>query len=62
MIIENKNLEASAPATSAFAQGRQPRQRQAQDLIRKLNIGDVSFMSTDLDQTTQFDFNNKINK
>lgn len=58
MILENKSLDpviASATTSSI-------RKRQAENLIRKVNIGDISFISTDLDQSTQFDFNNKINK
>lgn len=39
---------------------RQQRQSQVTDLFRKLNLADVSFISTDLHQNNQFDYNNKI--
>lgn len=52
MTIENKQLQSS--------QGSRQRQSQPLDLIRKLNLGDVSFISTDLHQNNQFDFNNRI--
>ena len=31
-------------------------------MMKKIQTGDISFISTDLDQTTQFDANNKLNK
>lgn len=39
---------------------RNKRTRQAVDMIRKLDLGEVSFISTDLHQNNQFDFNNKV--
>jgi hypothetical protein len=38
------------------------RKKQAENLIRKIKVEDISMISTDLDQVTQFDFNNKSNK
>jgi hypothetical protein len=58
LIIENKSLDpivASATTSSI-------RKRQAENLIRKINIGEISFISTDLDQVTQFDFTNKMKR
>ena len=57
MVIENKQITQRATSPRG---NRAARQRQAQDMLRKVNLGDVSFISTDLHQNNQFDFNNKI--
>lgn len=58
MIIENRTLDLSV---SAFDYNNQ-RRKQAENLIKKINLGDVSCVATDLDPVTQFDFMNKKNK
>mmetsp|Transcript_5079 Transcript_5079/g.7690 ORF Transcript_5079/g.7690 Transcript_5079/m.7690 type:complete len:161 (+) Transcript_5079:888-1370(+) len=61
MILENKSLDPQIGSATRFETSNKG-QRQAENLIRKINLGDVSFISTDLNPTTQFDFNNKITK
>ena len=49
MILENRDISQQPGATAAT-------------LMRKVDLGEVSFMSTDLDPLTQIDYNNKLRK
>lgn len=49
MIFENRCIQSR-------------REQAPESLMRKIDLGEVSWIATDLDQMTQFDYSNKMNK
>jgi len=57
MTIENRTVSRSDAISKAST-----KRQIVENLIKKIDLADVSFVSTDLDQITQFDYGNKLNK